>query len=194
MTALRIAEKGKAESLLTPAKVFREHAGRVYNLAQRMLSNDADAQDVTQQVFVQVIRKLPTFRHEAAFSTWLYRVTVNAAIAYRRKRARREEHLVADPLEHFLADGRHCVPIRRWDSEPEKVILEREARLLIEEAIAQLPEKYRDVIVLADVEEQSNFQVSEFLGLSVPAVKSRLHRGRLLLRHALAPYFEERAA
>src|SRR5437660_4289959 len=81
---------------LTPERVFREFAPRVYSLARRMLNNDADAEDVTQDVLLQVLRKLPTFRGEAAFPTWLYRVTVNAALGYRRKRALREDHR-ADP-------------------------------------------------------------------------------------------------
>src|SRR5436853_5503677 len=74
---------------LTAERVFRDYAPRVYNLARRMLGNDADAEDVTQDVLVQVVRKLDTFRGESAFPTWLHRVTVNAALAHRRKRATR---------------------------------------------------------------------------------------------------------
>jgi RNA polymerase sigma-70 factor, ECF subfamily len=182
------------ESALTPAKLFHEYAPRVYNLCRRMLGNDADAEDVTQQVFLQIIRKLPTFRKEAAFSTWLYRITVNAALGYRRKRARREEHFIRDPMDVFLEGGGHRGPVRRWVSQPEKVLLDQEVHRLIEEAIRRLPATYRDVFVLADVEEQPNLEISKLLRLSVPAVKSRLHRARLLMRQALAPYFEERAA
>src|ERR687885_358422 len=86
----------------TAEDVFREHAPRVYNLARRMLGNDADAEDVTQEVLLQVIRKLDTFRGESAFPTWLHRVTVNAALAHRRKRAAQQQHEVRDPLEKFL--------------------------------------------------------------------------------------------
>src|SRR6476620_6456936 len=76
---------------LTPEQVFREHAPRVYNLARRMLGNDADAEDVTSEVLLQVVRKLHTFRGDAALPTWLHRVTVNAALALREKRANRQE-------------------------------------------------------------------------------------------------------
>src|SRR5271170_547730 len=96
---------GPPAAPLTAEQVFREHAPRVYHLARRMLGNDADAEDVTQDVLLQVVRKLDTFRGESAFPTWLHRVTVNAALAYRRKRAIREEHRVADPFDHFDADG-----------------------------------------------------------------------------------------
>jgi RNA polymerase sigma-70 factor (ECF subfamily) len=176
------------------AEVFRDYAPRVYHLARRLLGNAADAEDVTQEVFVKVVGKLPTFRGEAAFPTWLYRVAVNAALAYRRQRARREGGRVPNPLEDFGADGKHLAPVRRWALGPEQQALDRETHELIEGAIAGLPAIYRDVYVLADVEELPNAEVAEILGLSVAAVKSRLHRARLLMRKALAPYFEERVA
>ncbi len=172
-------------------QVFRDYAPRIYNLARRMLGNDADAEDVTQDVLLQVVRKLDTFRGESAFPTWLHKVTVNAALAHRRKRAVREEHRVRDPLDEFLEDGTHEGPVRRWSVGPLQEALDRETQRLIEKAIAGLPEIYRDVYVLADVEGLSNQEIAELLGLSVAAVKSRLHRARLLMRNALAPHFEE---
>src|ERR1700758_2127888 len=99
---------------LTPDLVFRDYAPRVYNLARRMLGNDADAEDVTQDVLLQVVRKLDTFRGDAAFTTWLHRVTVNASLAARRKRARRDEGRVNDPLEAFTEDGKHADFVRPW--------------------------------------------------------------------------------
>src|SRR5437764_14148068 len=90
---------------LTPERVFRDYAPRVYNLARRMLGNDADAEDVTHDVLLQAVRKLDTFRGESAFPTWLHRVTVNAALAHRRTRAARDEHRARDPPDNFLEDG-----------------------------------------------------------------------------------------
>ncbi|HMC63676.1 MAG TPA: sigma-70 family RNA polymerase sigma factor [Gemmataceae bacterium] len=179
---------------LTPEQVFRDYAPRVYNLARRMLGNDADAEDVTQDVLLQVVRKLDTFRGESAFPTWLHRVTVNAALAHRRKRATQEQHRVHDPLDSFHEDGHHAGPVRRWSTQPEDELLDRETQQLIEIAIARLPDIYRDVYVLADVEGLPNAEIADMLGLSVPAVKSRLHRARLLMRDALAPHFEEVSA
>ncbi len=178
----------------TAEQVFREHAPRIYNLARRILGNDADAEDVTQDVLLQVVRKLDTFRGEAALPTWLHRVTVNAALAHRRKKAGEDGHRVSDPLENFLDDGHHAQPPRPWTVGPAKAALDHETRELIEKAITRLPEIYRDVYVLADVEGLPNQEIADMLGLSIPAVKSRLHRGRLLMREALAPYFEEAAA
>src|SRR5438552_12681684 len=85
-------------------EVFHLYAPRVYNLARRMLSSDADAEDVTQDVLLQVVRKLPSFRGESAFPTWLHRVTVNAALAHRRKRALHNEHRARAPLDVILEE------------------------------------------------------------------------------------------
>src|SRR5713226_7531413 len=103
----------------TVEQVFRDYAPRIYNLALRMLGNEADAEDVTQDVLVQLIRKLDTFRGESAFPTWLHRITVNAALAYRRKRAFREQHHVHDPLDSFLGEGSHASPVRSWWIQPD---------------------------------------------------------------------------
>jgi RNA polymerase sigma-70 factor (ECF subfamily) len=181
----------RSGSPLNPEQVFLEHAPRVYNLARRMLGNDADAEDVTQDVLLQVVRKLNTFRGESDLATWLHRVTVNAALAHRRKRVSREQREVHDPLDHFLETGTHAAPVRPWSVAPEQQALDHETHQLIEKAIVELPELYRDVYVLADVEGLPNPEIGDILGLSVPAVKSRLHRGRLLMRNALAPHFEE---
>jgi RNA polymerase sigma-70 factor (ECF subfamily) len=175
-------------------EVFHEYAPRVYNLARRMLSSDADAEDVTQDVLLQVVRKLPTFRGESAFPTWLHRVTVNAALQHRRKRAAHTEHRARAPLDLLLEEQPPGGPVRRWSVGPEEAALDREAQQLIERAIGELPEEYRDVFVLSDVEGLANAEIGEMLGLSLPAVKSRLHRARQKLRDALAPHFEEVSA
>jgi RNA polymerase sigma-70 factor (ECF subfamily) len=175
-------------------EVFNEYAPRVYNLARRMLSSDADAEDVTQDVLLQVVRKLPTFRGEAAFPTWLHRVTVNAAIAHRRKRAVRNEHRDRTRTLDMVLEQEPSGPVRRWSVGPEEAALDRETQELIEQAIGELPEDYRDVFVLSDLEGLPNADIGELLGLSLPAVKSRLHRARQKLRDALAPHFEEVSA
>ena len=179
---------------LTPEIVFQQYAPRVYSLARRMLGNDTDAEDVTQDVLLQVVRKLDTFRGEADFPTWLHRVTVNMALAHRGKRARREEREVQDPLQTIADNGQHKDPVNDWNIEPDQVAMNRETHELVESAIGEMPEIYRDVYVLADVEGLTNPEIGELLGLSVPAVKSRLHRGRLFMRNALAPHFEEMKA
>jgi RNA polymerase sigma-70 factor (ECF subfamily) len=179
---------------LSAEQVYRAYAPRVYHVARKMVRSDADAEDVTQDVLLKVVRKLPTFRGRSAFPTWLHRVTVNTALSYRRKHAVREEHRARDPFDIVLAEA--AAPAQGWDgaSAPEVHLLTGEARHLIERAIAGLPPTYGTVFVLADVEGLPNAAIADTLGLSLPAVKSRLHRARLLMRDALAPHFQERDA
>ena len=174
-------------------QVVREHGPRIYNLAKRMLGNDTDAEDVTQDVLLQ-LRKLDTFRGDAALPTWIHRVTVNASLNHRTKRARRQGRELTDPFDDFLEDGHHARAMGNWSSRPEASVLAAEDRKVIDAAIAEMPETYRDVYVLADLNEMANAEVGEALGLSVAAVKSRLHRARMWLRNELAPHFEEKLA
>ncbi|HEY7330497.1 MAG TPA: sigma-70 family RNA polymerase sigma factor [Gemmataceae bacterium] len=178
----------ESELPTTAEGVFLAYAPRVYSVARRMLSNDTDAEDVTQEVLLQVVRKLDTFRGESGLTTWLHRVTVNAALTHRRKQKRRHEHQVDAPLD-FLSDQGNPTSTASLPAAPDQKLLEHEMREVIENAIAQLPEIYRDVYVLADVEGLSNAEIGDMLGLSIPAIKSRLHRARLMMREILEPYF-----
>jgi RNA polymerase sigma-70 factor (ECF subfamily) len=179
--------KGVPPRCPTPKQVFDAYAGRVYNLARRMLAQDADAEDVTQEVLLQVVRKLHTFRGDAELTTWLHRVTVNAVLVHRRKKAHRAEFQCAAPLEAFAASEKAASRL----PDPHQEVEGREEQALIERAIASLPPLYRDVFVLSDVEQLTNPEIATLLGLSLAAVKSRLHRARLVLRDALAPYFSK---
>jgi RNA polymerase sigma-70 factor (ECF subfamily) len=171
-------------------QVFEVYAPQVYNLAHRMLNrNHADAEDITQEVLLQVVRKLDTFRRESELSTWLHRVTVNAVLAHRRRRARRPERQLDDGLEQLPPVGRRSAP-----RAPEEQAEDRETHRLVERAIAGLPDMYRDVLVLADLEGLPNAEIGELLGMSLAGVKSRLHRARLMVRGRLAPHFEELCA
>src|SRR4029079_1788947 len=127
---------------LTAERVFLDYAPRVYNLARRMLGNDAGAEDVTQDVLLQVVRKLDSFRGESAFPTWLHRVTVNAALAHRRKRAGRDRHRASESLDAGLDHGEHThsAPVKPWSVSPDQAALDAETQALIEKAIATLPE------------------------------------------------------
>lgn len=171
---------------LSAEQVYHDYAPRVYNVARKMVANDMDAEDVTQDVLLQVVRKLPSFRGDATFPTWLHRVTVNAALTHRRRQAVREEHPLADAAPLDTDDYR--------SPGPDDLILSRETRHLIDRAIASLPAAYRSVFLLSDVEGLPNAEIAARLGLSLAAIKSRLHRARAMLREALAPHFEEAQA
>lgn len=183
----------------TPEVVFREYAPRIYHLARRMLGNDADAEDVTSEVLMQVVRKLHTFRGDSQLPTWLHRVTVNAALAHREKRANRTKHehgTAEEALEAVAVDPNGRVKLARptYGATPADIVLADEERELIEEAVAKLPEAFRDVYVLADVEGLPNAEIAEMLNLNLAAVKSRLHRARLRMRDLLAPHYSDAEA
>jgi RNA polymerase sigma-70 factor (ECF subfamily) len=177
------------EETLSAGRVFLDCAPRVYRLARLLLGNETDAEDATEEVFLQVVRKLPTFRGDSTFSTWLFRVAVNAILAFRRRRGLRRRREMSQPLED-VAEGSVGGSGPRGN-DPLAMIIARETRESIEQAIAGLPALYRDVLVLADVEDRPNQDIAGVLGLSLPAVKSRLHRARGLMRQALRPYFED---
>jgi len=175
---------------ITAEVVFREYAPRIYHIARRMLGNDADAEDVTQDVLLQVIRKLDTYRGDSQLSTWLHRVTVNAALAYRQKRSNRQRRETNEASDQILESAPANGPVRRWMVGPDEPVLAAEQAAVIEKAIEDLPVPFRDVYILADVEGLQNAEIADMLKLSVPAVKSRLHRARMRMRDSLAPHFE----
>jgi RNA polymerase sigma-70 factor (ECF subfamily) len=175
---------------LSAEQVYQDYAARVYRTARRMLRSDLDAEDVTQDVLLQVVRKLPGFRGESAFPTWLHRVTVNAALLHRR-RTGRLARTVTRPLDDIRGETLRRAAGPRWLRGPVNQLLERETTVLVERAIASLPDGYRQALVGADVEELPNRVVAEQLRLTLPAFKSRLHRARLMLRDALAPHLGE---
>jgi RNA polymerase sigma-70 factor (ECF subfamily) len=180
-----------APAVLDPEDVFRRHSPRIYSLARRMLGNEADVEDVVQEVLLQVVRKLDTFGGRAALTTWLHRVTVNCALLHRRKNATRGAREVHAPLELLAERARTPAGAPERGPRPEQAALDRELRRQIERAVERLPEVYRDAFVLSDVQGLATAEVARALGLSLPAAKSRLHRARLRVRRALAPYVGE---
>src|SRR5262249_9334604 len=139
-------------------QVYHDYAPRVYSLARTMVPTEADAEDVTQDVLLQVVRKLPGFRGESALPTWLHRITVNAALTHRRKQAVRESPRVKDPLEARLEDGRHAE--RPTSAPPDARLMQGELKRLLDRAIAGLPEMYWEVFVLADLEGLPNTEIA----------------------------------
>jgi RNA polymerase sigma-70 factor (ECF subfamily) len=151
-----------------------------------MLTNEADVEDVTQEVLLKVVRKVDTFRGEGELINWLDRVTVNACLLHRRTAARQKPSRLKQ-----LAAERVLPRVGGAAPAADQAAQERETLQRIQWAVARLPAIYREVFVLAEVEELSGAAVSDLLRLTLPAVKSRLHRARRLLRDALTSYFGE---
>jgi len=164
----------------------------IHRVASRLLADARDAEEVTQDVLMTVVRKIDTFKREAALSSWIYRVTANAA--YERLRSRRSR--IETPLEPLLPvfddEGRHVARVQDWSRNVDDPAVAAELRAALERGIDGLPEEYRSVLVLRDVEGLTGEEAAEALGLTVAAVKSRLHRARLALRQHLAPLFPDR--
>lgn len=172
------------------AGLLGRYEGKVYRLAMNMTRNPQDAEEVMQDVFLAVARKIGDFDGRAAFSAWLYRVTANAAVI-KLRRQRSEPHLpIEDAGPDFAADGSFTRPVADWSDLPENQLLAAESRQTLTQAIEALPPDHKAVVVLRDIEGLTNPEAAEVLGITVPAFKSRLHRARLALRERMAAHFE----
>lgn len=171
------------------AFLVSKYSPRVFSMALRLTKNPHDAEEVVQDVFVTVHRKLRFFEQKSAFSSWLYRVTVNAALMKLRKRRQDRTTPIAETPEVERA------LTRRSCEQPDTfaAYAREELHALLEDAIMKLPDEYRPVFVLRDVDGLSSEEVAEMLELSVPAVKSRLHRSRRMLQRRLSKVYREYA-
>ena len=180
LEALRLHEPTAAERLVTT------YGERAYRLATSITGNKQDAEEVVQDAFWTVVRKIETFRGESAFGSWLYRIVANAAYQKLRGRQSRDRDLsLDDVLPSFDAQGRHVGQIADWSARVDDHSAQTELRVALTSAIDELPPVARAALVLRDVEGFSNLEIAEALGLSVPIVKSRVHRARLFLRKQL---------
>ncbi len=161
-------------------------------VATRLLKNPEDARDAVQEAFLSAYRHAGEFAGGCQVGTWLHRIVVNAALMKIRSRSRRPEASIEELLPRFQQDGHHAEPASRWRTAEE--VLEREERqALVRSCIAQLPESYRTVLLLRDIEELDPAEVAAQLGISTNAVNVRLHRARQALRTLLDPHFRGEA-
>ena len=168
------------------------HEDKVYGLALRMTRSEADAAEITQDTFLSAYQHLAEFRGEAAFGSWVHRIAANNALM--RLRRQRVLDIVSDDLAgpEFTERGSLAeAPETDWSRRADDKILDEELGRAIQAATDALPEGYREVFLLKDVEGLSYEEISEMVGISVPAVKSRLHRARLALREAIDAFYKE---
>jgi len=183
--ALRRRDAGAAESLVAT------YGDRVYRLAIRITGNEQDAEEVVQDALWTAARKIDTFKGESQFGSWLYRITANTAYQKLRSRhAKRQEISWEELLPTFNEQGEHVEPVQDWSARAEEPALQTELRSVLTTAINDLPGDYRTAFLLHDVEGLSNPEIAETLHISLPAVKSRIHRSRLFLRQRLSQYVQ----
>jgi RNA polymerase sigma-70 factor, ECF subfamily len=181
VNALRLRQPMATECLVT------QYGERAYRLAVRITGNGQDAEEVVQDAFWSVARKIDTFRGESAFGSWLYRIVSNAAYQkLRGRQSRRHDISLEEALPLFDESGRHVTPVVDWSACVDDPATQVELRTALSAAIAELPAPYRIVLVLRDVEGRSNGEIADVLGLTVAVVKTRVHRARLFLRKRLA--------
>jgi RNA polymerase sigma-70 factor (ECF subfamily) len=172
------------------AQFVEENQSQVYNLSLRMLNDPQEAEDVLQETFLNAYKALPGFEGRSSLSTWLYRIASNASLM----RLRKKQPATVSVDEPLILDAGDSVPrqLVDWSNLPEDELLSNESRLVMDEAVSELPEALRIVFVLRDLEGLSTVETGEVLGLSKGAVKTRLHRARLWLRERMSSYFAER--
>jgi RNA polymerase sigma-70 factor (ECF subfamily) len=185
---LALIERIKQGDFVAYESLVGRYQDRVYGLALSMLRDEVEAQDVVQETFLNVFRKIDTFRGDSAFSSWLYRIAANNAMMKLRGKKREMQTSLDELLPRFDAEGHHALPVEDWTRRVDQLVENRELGEKIKAAVALLPEKYQVVFLLSDVEELSMKEVGDLLGLSIPNVKTRLHRARLFLREELSRY------
>ena len=184
--------RGEGGALMALAE---RYGSMIYRLAFGVTRNQADAEEVLQDVLLTLARKGESFEGRSALGSWIYRVTTNAALNKRRGKRREVEVSIEEHLPTFEADGHRSGDrtylLADWSQDPERTALAGETRRVLEQGLDALPPHYRAILVLRDVEDLSNEQVAEVIGDSVASVKSRLHRARMALREQLTRHMAQ---
>jgi RNA polymerase sigma-70 factor (ECF subfamily) len=166
--------------------LVRQHTPRMLSIARRFVASEDDAADAVQDAFLSAFKALPTFEGGSTLATWLHRIVVNSCLMKIRSQNRRRTRSIEELLPKFDDTGHHSHPVSAWSESAFGSLLRDETRAQIRANIAQLPDDYRTVIVLRDIEEMDTDQTAAILGIRPGAVKTRLHRARQALRSLIA--------
>lgn len=174
-------------------EIVNRYSNCIYATAFRITRNHHDSEEVLQEVLLLLAKKIDTFRSDAKFSTWLYRVTLNTCYGRLRSESKHIKDISLDDYVPYDKNGSlgGKVKSKEWSNNPYLILYRKEAMEIIEKAIADLPEKYRIVLHLRDIEQLPQDEISGILDISVGAVKTRLHRARLFVRDKISDYFQE---
>ena len=168
--------------------LVRTYMPMMLRVARRFMRSEEDARDAVQDAFVSAFRSIGRFESNAQLSTWLHRIVINACLMRLRTRRRRPEEDIEEYLPRFREDGHQLLPNENWVETAETILQRTELAGIVRASIDQLPDTYREVILLRDIEELSTDEAAEVLGVTPNAVKIRLHRARQALRTLLDPY------
>lgn len=171
--------------------LVRHYSGRLLATARRLLRDEADCADAVQEAFLSAYRSIDGFEGNATLTTWLHRIVVNCCLMLLRKQRRRNETSIDDLLPQFDRTGHRIDPGRGWRSTPDEELLKSETRALVRRLIDQLPDDYRIVLLLRDIEELDTEETARLLQVTVGTVKTRLHRARQALQTLLTPHFTQ---
>jgi RNA polymerase sigma-70 factor (ECF subfamily) len=172
------------------SELVNRYERKIYRLAKNITQNDEDAEDVLQDAFLKAYTHLDSFKGDSKFYTWIVRIAVNEALMRLRKRKTDRSVPLDEPVE--LGEETVQREIAVWEDNPEQQYSQEEWRRILDEAVDSLKPDFRTVFVLRDIEELSTEETAETLGISVPAVKSRLLRARLALREKLTRQFKRK--
>ena len=183
-----LVKKTLAGSEQAFVKLFKHYKDRVYSIAYRIMKNEVEAEDVVQDTFISAYRNLSKFKFKAQFYTWLYRIAVNKCYERLRKKKNKKEYSIDDdiqtetgPLKPQISDN--------WANDPSITLENDELRSVLNNAISSLPEKYRTVLTLKEIDNLKNKEIGKILGITLPAVKARLHRARLKVQKKINSFY-----
>jgi RNA polymerase sigma-70 factor (ECF subfamily) len=188
-----LVARARAKDFVAFEKLLDRYEDRIFRLAYRFVRNETEAKEILQDTFLTIWRKLDTFKGDSQFSSWLYRVAANAALMRLRAQRRHPEVSTEDlPIGYLDNYGQMPPQTENWAKRPDDELQSAELRRHIQSAVDALPEIYRTVFLIRDVEGLSTEETAEVLQISVPTVKTRLHRARIALRDAISTYFDKR--
>jgi RNA polymerase sigma-70 factor, ECF subfamily len=162
--------------------LVRRHGGRLLSVARRLLGSNEDAEDAVQESFIKAFKAIHTFEERAQLHTWLHRIVVTTSLMKLRERRRKPQASIDDLLPSFTTDGHQTTESSEWS---DAVLERKETASIVRQAIAMLPDQYRAVLVLRDIEERDTAETAAILGATTTVVKVRLHRARQALRTLL---------
>jgi len=189
MDELELVKKAKEGDNKAFEELVKRTQDKIYNLGLKLLGNKEDVLDLLQETYIKAYESLPKFEGRSSFSTWLYKIATNFALMKLRKE--KYKKISIDEIKE-VSDGNYKLEIPDWSNSPYFQYKNEELKEILNEAINSLPPKYKTIFILHDIEGFSIPEISEILSLSIPTIKTRIHRSRLYLREKLSEYFKKK--